>query len=167
MADELDGLLARVDDAALRADLRTHIDRLRSKRSFGLVFESHLPERVRLPEHPVRVGASVALRDDPKSATYEVLGVESGRAAVRTVRHPDGSRLSPEEQAESVVEAHPLEDLVVISDFGDPIYPGPVSYTHLQQPSSRMPSSRRNRRDTVLVALSTIRGVPSGPMAMV
>ncbi|MBL8778275.1 MAG: hypothetical protein JNK12_20220 [Acidimicrobiales bacterium] len=124
MADELDGLLARVDDAALRADLRTHIDRLRSKRSFGLVFESHLPERVRLPEHPVRVGASVALRDDPKSATYEVLGVDAGRAAVRTVRHPDGSRLSPEEQAESVVEAHPVEDLVVISDFGDPIYPG-------------------------------------------
>ncbi len=124
MADELDGLLARVDDASLRADLSTHIDRLRSKRSFGLVFESHLPERVRLPEHPVRVGASVALRDDPKSATYEVLGVESGRAAVRMVRHPDGSRLSPEEQAESVVEAHPLEDLVVISDFGDPIYPG-------------------------------------------
>ena len=124
MADELDGLLARVDDAALRADLRTHIDRLRAKRSFGLVFESHLPERVRLPEHPVRVGASVALRDDSDSATYEVLGVESGRAAVRTVRHPDGSRLSLEEQAESVVEAHPLEDLVVISDFGDPIYPG-------------------------------------------
>ena len=124
MADELDGLLARVDDAALRADLRTHIDRLRAKRSFGLVFESHLPERVRLPEHPVRVGASVALRDDPNSATYEVLGVESGRAAVRTVRHPDGSRLSVEEQAESVVEAHPVDDLVVMADFGDPIYPG-------------------------------------------
>ena len=124
MADELDGLLARVDDAALRADLRTHIDRLRSKRSFGLVFESHLPERVRLPEHPVRIGASVALRDDPKSATHEVLGVESGRAAVRTVRHPDGSRLSLEEQAESVVEAHLVDDLVVIADFGDPIYPG-------------------------------------------
>lgn len=124
MADELDGLLARVDDASLRADLRTHIDRLRSKRSFGLVFESHLPERVRLPEHPVRVGASVALRDDAKSATFEVLGVGAGRAAVRVVRHPDGSRLSLEEQAESVVETHPVDDLVVISDFGDPIYPG-------------------------------------------
>ena len=124
MADELDGLLARVDDAALRADLRTHIDRLRSKRSFGLVFESHLPERVRLPEHPVRIGASVALRDDPKSPTYEVLGVESGRVAVRTVRHPDGSRLSLEERAESVVEAHLVEDLVVMADFGNPIYPG-------------------------------------------
>lgn len=86
MADELDGLLARVDDDALRADLRTHIDRLRVKRSFGLVFESHLPERVRLPEHPVRVGASVALRDDPQSATYQVVGVSDGRAAVRQVR---------------------------------------------------------------------------------
>ena len=64
MADELDGLLGRVEDPALRADLRAHIDRLRAKRTFGLVFESHLPERVRLPEHPVRAGAKVALRDD-------------------------------------------------------------------------------------------------------
>lgn len=100
MADELDGLLARVDDAALRADLRAHIDRLRAKRSFCLVLESHLPERVRLPEHPVRSGANVALRDDPRSAVYEVLGVQSGKAAVRKVRHPDGARLSVEEQAD-------------------------------------------------------------------
>lgn len=56
MADELDVLLDKVGDASLRAQLRGEIDKVRAKRTFGLVFESHLPERVRLPEHPVRRG---------------------------------------------------------------------------------------------------------------
>ena len=94
MADELDGLLARVEDPALRADLRAHIDRIRTKRTFGLVFESHLPERIRLPEHPVRTGSKVAFRDDPKSATYQVIRVRNGKATIRKIRHPDGSRLA-------------------------------------------------------------------------
>ncbi len=90
MADELDGLLARVDDPALRADLRAQIDRIRDKRTFGLVFESHLPERVRLPEHPIRPGTLVALRDDAGSPTFQVLRARAGKATVRKVR-----RVSP------------------------------------------------------------------------
>jgi len=124
MADELDGLLARVDDPDLRADLRAQIDRIRGKRTFGLVFESHLPERVRLPEHPIRVGASVVLRDDSVSATYQVLAVRQGAATVRRIRDADGSRLSTLELASVGDEEHPLEDLVVVADFGQPIYPG-------------------------------------------
>jgi adenine-specific DNA-methyltransferase len=124
MADELDGLLARVDDPDLRADLRAQIDRIRAKRTFGLVFESHLPERVRLPDHPIRAGASVAVRDDNASATYQVLAVRQGTATVRRIRVADGSRLSAEELASSDDEEHPLEDLVVVADFGQPIYPG-------------------------------------------
>lgn len=124
MADELDGLLARVEDSALRADLRAHIDRIRAKRTFGLVFESHLPERVRLPEHPVRVGSKVAFRDEPKSATYQVIHVRNGKATVRMTRYPDGSRLPSDAEAETVDEEHAVDTLVVIADFGEPIYPG-------------------------------------------
>ncbi len=90
MADELDGLLARVDDPALRADLRSHVDRIRAKRTFGLIFESHLPERVRLPEHPIRAGVKVASRDDTDSAAFQVLKIHDGKATVRKIRHPDG-----------------------------------------------------------------------------
>ena len=124
MADELDGLLARVDDPALRADLRAQIDRIRAKRTFGLVFESHLPERVRLPEHPIRAGAKVVLRGDTDSATYQVLRVRNGKASIRVVWHPDGSRLSPDEEAKAVDEDHSVDNLVVTADFGEPIYPG-------------------------------------------
>jgi adenine-specific DNA-methyltransferase len=124
MPDELDGLLARVDDQALRADLRAQIDRIRAKRTFGLVFESHLPERVRLPEHPIRIGSKVAFRDEPKSATYEVLRVRNATASICKVQHLDGSKLSPNEDAEVVEEDHDVDTLVVIADFGEPIYPG-------------------------------------------
>lgn len=124
MADELDGLLARVDDPALRADLRTHIDRIRAKRSFGLVFESHLPERVRLPEHPVRIGVKVAVRDHTDSAAYQVRRVDGSKATIRKVRHPDGSLLSADDLDKAVEEEVAVEALVVIADFGEPIYPG-------------------------------------------
>lgn len=124
MADELDGLLARVEDPALRADLRAHIDRIRAKRTFGLVFESHLPERVRLPEHPIRAGSKVVFRDQPKSTTWQVVRVHNGKATIRKIRHPDGTRLSADDEAQAVDEEHAVDTLVVTADFGEPIYPG-------------------------------------------
>jgi len=76
MRSELDVLLDKIDDPILRADIRSQVERLRAKRTFGLVFESHLPERVRLPEHPIRVGVKVACRDNPDSPAFEVLVTE-------------------------------------------------------------------------------------------
>lgn len=69
MADDLDALLERVEAEAVRSALLGEIERLRRRRQFGLVFESHLPERVRLPDHPIRRGASVVRRDAPNDAT--------------------------------------------------------------------------------------------------
>ena len=109
MADELDVLLEKVDDSALRADLRVAIDRVRAKRSFGLVFESHLPERVRLPDHPVRRGVKVVRRDGP-SEPLLVRRVENGSA---TLMGSDGLN-----------ENVDVSDLVVIAEFGEAIYPG-------------------------------------------
>jgi adenine-specific DNA-methyltransferase len=124
MRNELDVLLDRVDDPSLRADLRARIDAIQAKRRFGLVFESHLPERVRLPEHAIRRGASVVYRDNPLSPTYQVVAVKGQRAIVHLLRHPDGARLAPAEALKSGDEAVSLDQLVVIADFADPIYPG-------------------------------------------
>ena len=109
MASELDVLLDKVDDPALRADLKRQVELLRAKRRFGLVFEEHLPERVQLPEHNVRRGTMVILRDhddDPR----EVVKVVKGKATIRS--------------ADGATEVLPLADLVVVADFGEPIYPG-------------------------------------------
>lgn len=110
MANEIDALLARVDDPALRRDLKTHFDRLRQKRQFGLVFEEHLPERVTLPQHPIRRGTKVVPRDDERAEPRVVAAVDAGLATMPT---EDGS-----------TEDVPTESLVAIADFGEPIYPG-------------------------------------------
>lgn len=121
--NELDVLLDKVQDAALRADLRSQIDRLKQKRSFGLVFEQHIPERVRLPQHPIRVGSKVVTRDANDSPTYEVTSLEDGIATIEVVRDADGAYLAaPEHDGHG--ERAPVDTLVVISDFGEPVLPG-------------------------------------------
>lgn len=109
MSQELDALLDRVENAALRADLRRQIDLVRAKRSFGLVFESHLPERVRLSSHPVRRASSVAFRagDDKRTWTVEV--VRDGKATI---------------VIDDEMQIVPVADVVVVAEFGEPIYPG-------------------------------------------
>lgn len=124
MRSELDVLLDKVADPTLRANIRSQVDRLRAKRTFGLVFESHLPERVRLPEHEIRVGVRVVHRDNPASAVFEVRAIKKRIATVRRVRNPDGSVLSPAQEAEVVDETAKLDALVVIADFGEPVFPG-------------------------------------------
>lgn len=119
---ELDVLLDKVQDEALRADLSTHIDRLKQRRSFGLVFERHIPERVRLPQHAIRIGSQVVSRDDDDSPTFEVIGIEDGVATLVQVRAPDGSFLPRD--AEPEMRDAALASIVVISDFGEPVVPG-------------------------------------------
>ena len=109
MSQELDALLARVDDPALREDLRRSIDQVRAKRTFGLVFERHLPERVTLPSHPVRRGVKVVRRDGGDDRTFVVRSLRDGVAAVVT---------------ENETIDVPVGDLVVVAEFGEPIYPG-------------------------------------------
>ncbi len=110
MASELDVLLDKVDDPVLRGDLRRQVDLLRVKRRFGLVFEEHLPERVQLPGHTVRRGTRVVLPDHDVDKPRKVVKVVKGKA---TVRNTDGA-----------TETLPVADLVVVADFGQPIYPG-------------------------------------------
>src|SRR5690606_24814910 len=89
-----------------------------------LVFERHLPERVTLPDHPPRLGAKVVLRDNSQSPTFEVAGVEAETLTVRMIRHGDGAVLSEEEAAAVQLEVLPRDELIVIADFGEAIFPG-------------------------------------------
>lgn len=110
MASELDVLLDKVEDPALRADLKRQVELLRSRRRFGLVFEEHLPERVQLPEHTIRRGTRVVLRDREDDEPREVIRVTKRKAALRS--------------ADGETETIAVDDLVVVADFGEPIYPG-------------------------------------------
>jgi adenine-specific DNA-methyltransferase len=121
---ELDVLLDKIEDSALRADIRSQIDRLKQRRSFGLVFEQHIPERVRLPQHPIRVGSQVVSRDDDNSPTFEVIAIDDGVATVVQIRDADGAYAQRSEHAIGGQEEAAFDSLVVISDFGEPVLPG-------------------------------------------
>jgi len=107
----LDALVAHVEDETLRSRLSREIELLRGSRRFGLVFDRHLPESVRLPEHPVRKGVRVTLRDESVPDQ-----------AWRVVRFTDGSRKVAVLDGDGVEV--PVEELVVIREFGEPVYPG-------------------------------------------
>lgn len=109
MADELDALLARIDDEALRQDMSAQIAKLRQKRQFGLVFEEHLPEQVALPQHGIRRGTKVVRRTGEDEEPGVVMRVRRDEA---TVASPAGD------------ETVPVKDLVAVAEFGEPIYPG-------------------------------------------
>lgn len=106
----LDQLVGQVADEALRARLVREIDLLRGARRFGLVFEQHLPESVRLPDHPIRKGVKVGLRDESATDLWRVLGFTDSSRSV-AVLDGDGRE-------------RPVSELVVVREFGEAVFPG-------------------------------------------
>ncbi len=105
-------LLKQVQDPALRAELEKEIRILSTNKKFGLVFEEHKPECTPLYDVPVRRGATVARIVPGKlDETYNVIKIE-GEIAV-CCKQAD----------KTVVEEIPLDDLIAVARFGDPIYP--------------------------------------------
>jgi adenine-specific DNA-methyltransferase len=110
VSNVLDGLLAKIDDPALKVAIADEVGRLRDTKQFGLVFERHLPETAKLTNHPVRRDARVQRRAQGEQANGIVTAVADGKA---TVTWEDGE-----------TEQVPADELVVVARFGEPIYPG-------------------------------------------
>lgn len=133
----VDDLLARVGDEAVRAELAAAIAELRGTRDFGLVFERHVPETVRLPHHPVRRGIKVAYRDrSTDHSIFEVLAVNQTEATCRRRRHPDGREVDRSQGDPEVIGA-PVAELIVVAEFGDSIYPGLKQLASVQRGGDR------------------------------
>lgn len=115
----------RSADAQLGADLEKEIAALTKRRSFGLVFERHQPEAVELPGQPVRRTSKVrvlpqrgdTVKGDQRLWRVESLDVEDG---VRVARLVEANSDTPESATAAV------DDLVVVAEFEDKIYPGLV-----------------------------------------
>lgn len=119
----LDDLLRRVDDPALRADLERELEPLRGDQELGLVFERHLPEKVRLPGLPVRRGATVEVRQDLTSPTWQVVRLRGSEAEL----------VRKEKDGTSVSATRPVNQLIRVQEFGAPIYPGLRSVGRIEQ----------------------------------
>jgi len=127
----LSSLLRAVDavDQQLGADLKREVKVLSRRRSFGLNFERHIPETVELPNCPVRRGDKVRVipeqGHDPRHTDNSIWQVhriaedQDGRQAHLVRRNNSGIGTKTARRA--------VDDLVVVAEFRDPIFPGLVS----------------------------------------
>lgn len=117
---------AKTKDVELGRELEREFKVLSGRRSFGLNFERHRPESVELPGRPVRKGDKVHILSQRGSTAkgdqrlWKVLGFEREKGMRR-------ARVELLGAAQSETNSVAVEDLVVVAEFRDYIYPGLVS----------------------------------------
>ncbi|WP_269617908.1 site-specific DNA-methyltransferase [Zhongshania sp. BJYM1] len=117
---------AKSKDPQLGQDLEREIKTLSSRLPFGLNFERHRPEVVELPLRPIRKGDKVRVlpeRGSTKSGDARLWQVKtiSGRGKAKVADLELVYSEKPETQSVS------LDDLIVVAEFRDVIYPGLIS----------------------------------------
>ena len=103
-------LLAQVQDEALRARIENEFSKFTKTKKYGIVFEEHLPECTLLYDIPVKKGSQVARRSGSVNDVLEVVAIKEN---VATCVH----------KATKTAEEIPLDDLVSVAEFGEPIFP--------------------------------------------
>lgn len=106
-------------DPQLGEDLEAEIQPLQKRLPFGLNFERHAPEAVELAGHKVRKGSKVRVlpprgstaRGDQRIWTVDALS--EGSAEISTPNAESGE-----------TSTAPIDDLVLVAEFRDRIYPG-------------------------------------------
>ena len=122
---------AKAKDPQLGADLGQEFKQLSSRLPFGLNFERHRPEAVELPQRPIRKGDKVRVlpprgstkKGDPRLRQIRAIHKASaGRVADLTLLNASAPQIHVA-----------LNDLVVVAEFRDTIYPGLVSTGKVQR----------------------------------
>ncbi len=122
----IDDLIAQIEDKALRERLRTETDRITKEKKFGLVFEEHLPELT--PIYSAKPGRhnKVALRNSPLTDVWRVLSINNNKAQCRNITSGATALL-------------PIDDLLVVRQFGEPIFPALVPVDRIKNGSDEAP----------------------------
>jgi adenine-specific DNA-methyltransferase len=119
---------AKAKDPQMGADLEREYKALSSRLPFGLNFERHRPEAVELPQRPVRKGDKVRVlpergstkKGDPRLWVVRKIVIEGGKRL---------AELEPLEVKPGTADTQKvvLDEVVVVAEFRDTIYPGLVS----------------------------------------
>ena len=137
----LSNLLRQVEmqDPQLAADLKREVEALSGRRAFGLNFERHIPETVELPNRLVRKGDKVRFLPErganPSSVDHRLWRVDQ-------IRRTNKGRVADlflyqDPEADHQTASRAADDLVVVAEFRDPIYPGLVSTGKVQRSGDR------------------------------
>ncbi len=123
---------AKAKDPQLGADLDREFKVLSSRLPFGLNFERHRPEAVELPQRLIRKGDKVRVlpeRGSPKKGDprfWQVMAIhKAGEGKV--------AELELLGAAEAQTQTVKLDDLAVVAEFRDTLYPGLVSTGKVQR----------------------------------
>ena len=103
-------LLNQIQDDELRLRIEKEVEKLTKTKKFGLVFEEHLPECTPLYDIPVKRGSIVALKNGTISEMYLVTTIKDSVATCVN-------------KVTKVAEDIPVQELVTVAQFGEPIYP--------------------------------------------
>ena len=125
---------AKAKDTRLGADLEREFKALSTRLPFGLNFERHNPEAVELPLRPIRKGDKVRIlpaRGSIKKGDQRLWQVKTIHKAQKTA----DLELMGVETAE--IQSVALDDLVVVAEFRDTIYPGLVSTGKVERGGDR------------------------------
>ena len=125
-------------DPQLAADLRGEVDALSARRAFGLNFERHIPETVELPGRPVRRGDKVRVL--PRRGEAPIPSDRRLWRVSRIHRTSEGDRkadLASNDEADASTRSCLLDDLIVVAEFRDPVFPGLVSTGKVERGGDR------------------------------
>lgn len=106
----INDLISQIENVDLRQRIQKEVERMSKQKKFGLVFEEHLPECTPLYDIPVKRGATVALKTGKVNDNFKVLKIDDGKALCEKMDNHVQSEI-------------PVEDLVTVAQFGEPIYP--------------------------------------------
>ena len=133
---------AKASDPRLGKELEDELQHLMKRQHFGLVFERHLPEAVELPNKPVRPRDKVRVlpprgsKEKGDSTLWKVQRIVktgAGRAAELVPPNDEDTELA------ILPEVVPVDDLVVVAEVTDTIYPGLVETGRVERGTAEDP----------------------------
>lgn len=122
----IDDLITQIDDNALRDRLKSEFERSVKGKKFGLVFEDHLPELTPVYNSPILKGCIVALRGGNLIDTWHVLSISEGKALCMNTAKGSNKEIA-------------VDELVVVRQFGEPIFPALVPVDRVQNGQDAAP----------------------------
>lgn len=134
MSNVLDALIGRVHDTdpALASAILAEVKKLQNRREYGLVYEAHAPEGVRLWGKKVLTGDIVnvlpprgVMETKENSLEWKVVSINRKDRAAHVIRKINDTTYDEKDVS--------LDDLVVYADFRQTIYPGLVEVDSVER----------------------------------
>lgn len=117
-------LINQISDQRLRDRLAAEWEKASREKKFGLVFEDHLPELLPLPKAKPRRGDLVCRRQGGLRDVWQVKSVKDG--LVTCVKPQDETHPSEPTRATVEIMNFAADEMMVVREFGQPIYPSLV-----------------------------------------